>query len=189
MPDTKLSDLTAADDADGTDEVYLIKGTAPRRASVTQLRAGTYQVGGTDVAVADGGTGASTASGARSNLGSGATGDAIFVAGTPVAAIAALMPTVSIGSNTTLTAASHAGRRLICTAAVTLTVNASTGFVTLGDYCVIEAHGGNVTIATSSATVNVPSGDTAVVLQHGSAVLQKQTAANPYGVAGALVPA
>lgn len=44
----------------------------------------------TPIAVADGGTGASTASAARTNLGSGATGDAIFVAATPAAAWAAL---------------------------------------------------------------------------------------------------
>ena len=44
----------------------------------------------TDLAIADGGTGATTASGARINLGATATGDAIFIAATQQAAWTAL---------------------------------------------------------------------------------------------------
>lgn len=44
----------------------------------------------TPVAIADGGTGATTPSAARANLGSGATGDALFTSATPAAAYAVL---------------------------------------------------------------------------------------------------
>lgn len=65
---------------------------------VTHL--GTITVGAvtltTDLAVADGGTGASTASGARTNLGSGAVGDNVFTAATASAAQQAMDTEVGV---------------------------------------------------------------------------------------------
>lgn len=61
-----LSTLTAATTPlDGTEELYVVQGGNSRMATSAAF----YIPGGTDVAVVDGGTGASTASGARTNLG------------------------------------------------------------------------------------------------------------------------
>ncbi len=142
-------------------------------------------------------TGAGTAAARTITAGSGITvtnGDG--VSGNPTIALAApatvqaaIRPTVTISTNTTLTNADHNGRRLLCTAAVTLTVNASTDFATFGDDCEIVAFGGNVTITPSSATVNIESGATRVIRQHGAASLVKDQAADTYSLFGALVPA
>lgn len=67
----------------------LLKGTSGVLSAAT---AGTdyYNPGGTDVAIADGGTGASTAAGARTNLGSTTVGDAVFIAANAAAARTAI---------------------------------------------------------------------------------------------------
>lgn len=71
-----------------------------------------YNPGGTDVAIADGGTGASTAAGARANLGSTTVGDAVFVAANAAAARTAIgVGTISTqdSSNVSITGGSITG--------------------------------------------------------------------------------
>lgn len=118
--------------------------------------------------------------------GNGVSGNPTIAIAAPVAAQAAIRPTVTISTNTTLTAAAHAGRRLLCTAAVTLTVNASTDFASFGDDCEIVAFGGDVTISTTGATVNVETGLVGVIRRYGAAVLIKDQAADTYALFGAL---
>jgi hypothetical protein len=118
--------------------------------------------------------------------GNGVSGNPTIALAAPVAAQSALRPTVAISGNTTLTAADHAGRRLLCTGTLTLTVNASTDFATVGDDCEIIALGGNVTVSVTGATVNVPTGSVGVVAQHGAACLMRAVAADTYALFGAL---
>lgn len=93
----------------------LLKGTSGVLSAAT---AGTdyYNPGGTDVAIADGGTGASTAAGARTNLGSTTVGDAVFIAANAAAARTA------IGAGTIATQNSNA---------VTITGGSITGITDL----------------------------------------------------------
>lgn len=80
----------------GTDYLVPPSGTALLKANsggaLANAVAGTdyYNPGGTDVAIADGGTGASTAAGARTNLGSTTVGDAVFIAANAAAARTAI---------------------------------------------------------------------------------------------------
>lgn len=76
-----------------------------------------YNPGGTDVAVADGGTGASTASGARTNLGAAASG-----ANADITAISGL--TGDIGKPTSLTGAAGFGLRTDVGAGNTILIQA-----------------------------------------------------------------
>jgi hypothetical protein len=72
MADTKISALTATTTVGDTDEYVVAVSGASKKITGANLKAGTqqdYKPSGTDVAVADGGTGSSTASGARTNLG------------------------------------------------------------------------------------------------------------------------
>jgi hypothetical protein len=121
--------------------------------------------------------------------GDGVGGNPTIAVDAPVTVQAAISPVVTISANTTLTAAAHAGRTLVCTTAVTLTVDASTDFASVGDYCTIYADGGAVTISVSGATVNIPSGDTLVIAANGSAFLRRLTAADTYALNGTLVAA
>jgi hypothetical protein len=77
--------------------------------------------------------------------------------------------TIEISQNTTLSWATHAGKKLKCTAAVTLTVDEDTDLEN-DDEVLIDPVGGNVVIAESSATVNSV-GDKLTISQHGAAVL------------------
>jgi hypothetical protein len=75
---------------------------ATQNSNAVTITGGTI-TGITDLAVADGGTGASTAGAARTNLGSGATGDALFVANTaavarPLVGLLATAPS-TLGNN------------------------------------------------------------------------------------------
>jgi hypothetical protein len=77
--------------------------------------------------------------------------------------------TIEISQNTTLSWATHAGKKLKCTAAVTLTVDEDTDLEN-DDEVLIDPAGGDVVIAESSATVNSV-GDKLTISQHGAAVL------------------
>lgn len=142
-------------------------------------------------------TGAGTAAARTITAGSGITvtngdgvsGNPTIAVDAPVTVQAAISPVVTISTNTTLTAVAHAGRTLVCTTAVTLTVDASTDFASVGDCCTIYADGGAVTISVSGATVNIPSGDTLVIAANGSAFLRRLTAADTYALNGTLVAA
>jgi hypothetical protein len=72
MADTKISALPAVTTVGNTDEYAVAVAGASKKITGANLKAGVagdYKPGGTDVAVADGGTGASSASVARTNLG------------------------------------------------------------------------------------------------------------------------
>lgn len=74
----------AANAADGRTVLGL--GTIATQAAASVAITGGSITGITDLAVADGGTGASTAANARTNLGAGAVGGAVFIAATALAA-------------------------------------------------------------------------------------------------------
>ena len=81
------------------------------------------------------------------------------------------VPELTINTNTTLAWGTHGGRRLICTAAVTLTVNASTDLdLADSNWIEIDPYGGDVTIAESSATVKSV-GNKRTITQDGGAIL------------------
>src|SRR4051812_37085950 len=98
---TSNSGLTAATTPlTGTEVMYVVQGGNSRRATTGNL----YIPGGTDVAVSDGGTGASTASAARTNLGL-AIGTNVQAWDADLDAIAALTTTTFGRSLLTKTAA------------------------------------------------------------------------------------
>lgn len=68
----------------------LVKGNGASAPAAAVQGTDYYAPSGTDVAVADGGTGSSTAAGARTNLGSTTVGDALFIAASVAAGRTAL---------------------------------------------------------------------------------------------------
>lgn len=79
--------LTLIDDPDAaTARATLGLGTIATQAAASVAITGGSITGITDLAVVDGGTGSSTASGARTNLGAGAVGGNVFIAATALAA-------------------------------------------------------------------------------------------------------
>ena len=88
----------------------------------------------------------------------------------------------SIGTNTTLTKASHQGKVLYCTAAISLTVDNSTDFDAMAS-CEIVAWGGIVTMV-ATATINRISGKPLTIPQYGRAVLTQSATADTYLLTG-----
>jgi hypothetical protein len=80
--------VTAGSQLDGRNALGL--GTiSTQNSNAVNITGGTI-AGITDLAVADGGTGSSTAGGARTNLGSGATGDSLFTSASVLSALGIL---------------------------------------------------------------------------------------------------
>lgn len=90
---------------------------------------------------------------------------------------------VTVGTSVTLTKAAHQGKHLFCTAAVTLTVNASTDFDPHAS-CSVEADGGIVTFAASSATINRIGSKPLTLPQRGRADLKASATADVYTLTG-----
>jgi hypothetical protein len=113
MADTKIFDLpqntgVASNDrvphvdvSDTTSGTHGANGTT-KYATVSDLLAGVYIAGGTDVAVTDGGTGSSTASGARTNLGLGT-----------IATVDSPVPIANGGTNATSASAARTSLGLV----------------------------------------------------------------------------
>ncbi len=159
---------TLLDDPDAaTARATLGLGSISTQAANSVAITGGSITGITDLAVADGGTGSSTASGARTNLGSGAVGDAVFVSATASAAQQAMDVEVGVDvqaydadlaavaglSSNGLIARTGAG-----TAAVR-TVTAGAGIsVANGD-----GVSGNPTVTATMVLVNIAAADIAAI--------------------------
>lgn len=91
---------------------------------------------------------------------------------------------VDLSTNTTLTKASHQGKLLNCTAAVSLTVDNSTDFDAWGE-CQIYAGGGIVTVV-ATATVRRVGSDPLTIPQYGRAVLMRNSTTDEYVLTGRL---
>ena len=87
MADLKISELDAVATPADTDQFATNQGGTTKRETRAQILSDAYRVGGTDVPVTDGGTGASTAADARTNLDVDAAGTDnstnVTLAGTP----------------------------------------------------------------------------------------------------------
>lgn len=90
----------------GVSVTGIVKGNGASDPAAAVQGTDYYAPGGTDVAVADGGTGSSTAAGARTNLGSTTVGDALFIAASVAAGRTALTltPDTDIPSQTAFNA-------------------------------------------------------------------------------------
>jgi hypothetical protein len=156
--------FTSATPLDGRNTLGL--GTiSTQNANAVNITGGTI-AGITDLAVADGGTGASTAAGARTNLGSGANGDALFTGATAAA-------------NRTTLGGSTIGQNIFTAAdlAAVLALLSSTNQPTFrnlainGD-CVI-----NQAVATASTVTGTYHADMWLVSTPGSRITAQQTSA------------
>lgn len=102
--------------------------------------------------IASGGTGAASASAARTALGSTSTGDALFTAATAIAARGSLgvqvTPRVIVGADSVV--AGDYSKLLSCSGTFTLSLGAVSGF-TAGFYCIVLSNTGRVTIDPSGA--------------------------------------
>lgn len=97
--------------------------------------------------------------------------------------IEAAAPTiVSLSGNTTLTTAAHQGRVLYCTAALSLTVDASTDFDALAS-CEVVAYGGIVTFI-ATATINRIGSKPLTLPQYGRATLARTNTTDVYLLTG-----
>lgn len=183
--------LLQAYDVDGT--AYTTFGTLTANNTptldlsdaVTKAGGYIYRAGGTDVPVTDGGTGASTAGGARTNLGSTTVGDALFTLANPsaitfprinadnsVSALDAATFRTAIGAGTgsgTVTSVSGTSNRITSTGGATPVLDISASYVgqssitTLGTIATGVWNGtaiANANLANSSLTI----GSTSVAL-------------------------
>lgn len=91
---------------------------------------------------------------------------------------------VDLSTNTTLTKASHQGKRLNCMAAINLTVDNSTDFDAWAE-CDIYAGGGIVTVV-ATATVRRAGNDPLTIPQYGRAVLMRNSTTDEYVLSGRL---
>lgn len=180
---------------DNTDIVSSVAGKIGAvtlvEADITDLK--TYhEAGGTDVPVTDGGTGASTAGGARTALGLAIGSDvqaydaANALTTNNPSDFAPDAPVIISGTTHTLVAANH-GKTLRCTNAgavtVTIPTDASDDLVD-GFWCEIYGEGaGGVSFSTTGITLTGSSPNTSIA-QNESMVGQKTATANTWSVVG-----
>lgn len=106
----KISALPAASSVNTTDEFPSNQSGNTRKSTIAQLITSVFaNIGASVIGIVNGGTGATTASAARTNLGSGATGDQVFVA--PSQSTARVALGVSATGDSLFTSASTAAAR------------------------------------------------------------------------------
>ena len=143
LMDSELASVTAVKATTGTfltaDQTKLdgIEALADVTDATNVAAAGAYIAGGTDVPITDGGTGASTAAQARTNLGVSASGDSLQVANnlSDVASAVTSRSNLGLGTAATTAATAYAtsAQGTLADAALPKTGGAMTGAITTSD--------------------------------------------------------